>query len=483
MAYLSEYLAPFAASDEGLLLIGSMLVMLIVIFFMYKTYRASLNVEARLAEFSSLSGNAFANRMQLIEVNADEYKLNKKALGPLGRIIDAYAVLATDAEGRITFANGRFLRLGGYVLQDLIGRPRSVLHGEAAPDPHVGDLQAVLDDGRVWHGELCFRSQQGRPFWIDAFVFPLSYLTDSDEGYMFFGTDITSLKVHNSRLQREVRQKEETISKVETMLLHSEKMASLGTISAGIAHEINNPIAFITANLTRFETYVKVFADTVVAVRERVPRDQFEKLVERFTQVRLQELEFMISDYPELLQETSEGIERVKKIIADLKSFSHDQSAATETVDVHKCIETSLNLAAHEIRHKVNVVRRFDESLGPVTGSESQLSQVFVNLIVNAAQAIEGRGEVVITTLMRDGQCTITIADDGVGMDADTVRNIFEPFYTTKPVGKGTGLGLSITHDIIKRHGGAISVQSEPGAGTIFTITLPLASGRNSHAA
>lgn len=473
--------------EKNMYLIGALILMLLVIFFMYKTYRASVNVEAKLAEFSSLTSSVFANKMQLIEANAQEFRLNKQVLGPLARIIDAYTVLVTNREGLITYANEKFLSLSGYQLRELIGQPQSMHRASAtAGDNELWQgMQETLKQDKVWHGELCSRAKDRTVYWMDALVFPLSYITDVEEGYIWFCTDITAIKAHNTQLLREVKKKDEAITKVESLLLHSEKMASLGTISAGIAHEINNPIAFITANVSRLKEYVVSLAETVSAIRERVPAEKLDRLLatRNLANLTVQQLDMVLQDYPSLVDETTDGIERIRKIIRDLKSFSHEKAEHFDPVDIHQCIETSLNLARHETRNKLAIKKNYAEHMPVVQGSESQISQVFVNLIVNAAQAIDGRGEVCITTEVAGDFYRIEMRDNGPGIEPKVLENIFEPFYTTKPVGEGTGLGLAISQDIIKRHGGRITAQSKPGEGTAFIIELPLAGKKSSHAA
>lgn len=473
--------------SQGLFLISSTLILLIIIFFMYKTYRASMNVEARLSEFSSLTQSNFGRKLRLIEVNADEYKLNKRVLGPLARIIDEYCVVTTDEKGVITFTNDKFLSLSGFEFRDLIGKHESINHPRSdGPDE---DVMMRCEQARrgVWNGEVCNRGKNGELYWVNMFLFPLSYITDEDDGYIYFGTDITQIKSQNKELIQAVRDKDQEINRVESMLLHSEKMASLGTISAGIAHEINNPIAFLSANLRRCEHYLGTLAAVVQALRRRISGERFDQFLRAESRLRLNsdKLDFILGDYPSLMEETDQGVERIKKIISDLKHFSYNKQEDFAPVDVARCVDVSLNLARHELKGRIRVDRDFATDQPPVRGSESQLSQVFMNLVVNAAQALEQRegGEIRIQA-DRDGDWyRIAVSDNGPGIDTEKLEQIFEPFFTTKPIGKGTGLGLSISQDIIQRHGGTLSATSTPGEGTRFEIRLPLAGKSHAHAA
>lgn len=456
--------------------ISSMVVLLIVIFILYKTYLASKNVEARLAEFSSLSQSNFGRKMRLIEANAEEHQLNKSVLGPLARIIDEYCVMTTDTAGNITFANDKFLSLSGFGYKDLIGKHESVNHPENAHEheDHFMHCERALHG--AWSGEICNRGRDGDLYWVNMFIFPLSYITDEDEGYIYFGHDITAIKSHNNELLQAVRDKDEKINEVESMLMHSDKMASIGTISAGIAHEINTPMSFVSGNLRRNEEYLEELAKLVQEMRKRVNADQFERLLQATTNMNTQKLDFILDDYRGLVEETDEGIARIKSIINDLKHFSHNKEEDNfEPISAEHCIDVSLNLARYTLKNKVKVNREIADDLPPIAGSESQLSQVFMNLVVNAAQAMENeRGHIDILARQDDTMCIIDVADDGPGMSPEQIEKIFEPFFTTKPAGQGTGLGLSISQDIIRRHGGELNVHSTPGEGTRFEIRLPL---------
>ncbi|WP_288368255.1 ATP-binding protein [uncultured Alcanivorax sp.] len=463
----------FGMEAQGLFLVSSTVILLIIIFFLYKTYRTSINVEAKLTEFSALTDNPFGRKLHLIEVNADEYKLNKALLGPLARIIDEYCVLTTDRHGTITFANGKFLALSGHSFSQLIGQNEKINHPEDDSLPLMRCGQALSG---VWNGEVCNRHADGSRYWMNMFLFPLSYISDEDDGYIYFGTDITNIKTENNQLMQEVKDKSQKLDQVESLLLHSEKMASLGTISAGIAHEINNPIAYISSNLNRSRDYLNSMAGLIKGLKKRISNDQFQKFLNTAENLNIdtKKLAFMMEDYPALLNETEEGIERIKKIIRDLKHFSHNQPEAFCPTDIPACLAIALNLAKHEIKNRITVTHTLPDSLPTISGSASQLSQVFMNLFVNAAQAIEDKGHITIAAQCDEQWCTLTIADDGPGIADEFLQQIFEPFFTTKPIGQGTGLGLSISHDIIQHHGGTMTVASQLGAGTIFTIRLPL---------
>lgn len=485
MEYVSELISPLInAESGGIYLFVSIIVMLVVIFFLYKTYRASMSVEARLAEFSSLTSSAFAGRLNLIEASAEAFHLNRHALGPLARIIDEYCVITTNEEGIITYCNDRFTALSGTSQRMLVGKPGSFEHQVTDIHHSWNATRSQLSPDKVWHGELCLSLKSGIR-WLDCFAFPLGFITNGESGYIYFGTDITGVKKQNQQLMNEVRQKDEAISKMEGMLLNSEKMASLGVISAGIAHEINNPIAFVLANIRQIHNYGTSMRAVIMDLVRRIPDDKMEKILNSLEEnpITLRHLSELTADFPSLMEETFDGIDRVQKIITDLKCFSNERPDNFTEVDISKCIDLSLNLARHETKGKIRISRNHEGGVPALQGSETQLSQVFLNLIVNASQAMPQGGDISIHTQCDQGRCIIRVEDTGPGISEEIQENIFEPFFTTKAVGEGTGLGLAISQDIIRRHGGEITVQSKPGQGTTFTISLPLGKASRSHAA
>ena len=405
----------------------------------------------------------------------NEQQINVMTLGPLARIIDAYAVTTTDKSGNITYANEHFLKLSSYDADELVGRSHDITRSGVHDSQHWDEISSTVANGKVWHGELCNRSKSGNIYWTDSFIFPLSYIKDATEGYICLSTDITGIKSQNSQLINDNRKKDEIIVRVEDMLLNSERMASLGTISAGIAHEINNPTAFVSSNISTMKRY----CETLSAFFGKI---ETESRFESISDEEKMEIHVIIDDCREVLEETTDGIRRIQRIVSDLKSFSHDKQEGFCPVNIQKCIDISLNLNRNEIKYKIKVNRNFESNTPEIIGSEPKLSQVFINLLINASHAIHDKGEINITTTTRGDKVITTISDTGAGIDPAILDTIFEPFFTTKGVGKGTGLGLSISQDIIKRHKGSIRVSSQPGTGTTFTIELPAYNPDQHHA-
>jgi signal transduction histidine kinase len=279
-------------------------------------------------------------------------------------------------------------------------------------------------------------------------------------------------------LQRKSEEQHALIEKLEqahNQLLQSEKMASIGQLAAGVAHEINNPIGFVSSNLRSLRAYVDGLFD-IIATYERHEAALGIPARQEILQCRKQhEFEYLQSDVIELLDESADGAQRVKQIVQDLKDFSHVGEPDWQFADLHKGLESTINIAHNEIKYVAEITRNYGV-IPDVECLASQLNQVFMNILVNAAHANkDGRGHIGIrTALLDESQVCVEISDDGVGIPPENLTRIFDPFFTTKPVGKGTGLGLSLSYGIVAKHNGRIDVTSEVGVGTTFRVVLPI---------
>ena len=284
-------------------------------------------------------------------------------------------------------------------------------------------------------------------------------------------------------LAEEHRRLQQTHGKLEAaqaQLIQSEKMATVGQLAAGVAHEINNPVAFIKSNLGTLRDYC-VFFERVIGAYQlladgvrsgddaRVPA-----LLESVDLLAAQcDLDYLIADAAKIVDESSAGAQRVAEIVTNLRSFSRPDQEDLQEADINECLESTLKIAWNQLKYKCQVVKEFSE-LPSLECRPGELNQVFLNLLVNASHAVEEKGTVTVKTFERDDHIVVEIADDGCGMTEAVRERIFEPFFTTKPVGDGTGLGLAISYSIIEKHGGSINVESEPGSGTAFSIHLPI---------
>lgn len=266
------------------------------------------------------------------------------------------------------------------------------------------------------------------------------------------------------------------LQSTQAMMVHSEKMKSLGELVAGIMHEINNPINFIYGNMTHLGNYSK---DLIEIIDEYTKYEPSLKDAEK-TQVKKKkeecDYEFLKTDMPDLIKSCKEGAERAKNIIQDLKSFSRMEEVSIKDIDLPAEIDTVLNILHNKIKNKAEIHKEYMDNVPKVEAFGGQLNQVFMNILDNAVGAMEKNGDIWIriNTDKDNTNMIIEVEDNGAGMDEETQRKVFDPFFTTKPVGKGTGLGMSITYKIIKNHQGDIKVESKKGQGTKFTITLPL---------
>jgi len=289
----------------------------------------------------------------------------------------------------------------------------------------------------------------------------------------------SELESKNAELQREHQELQALVQKLESFqnqLLQSEKMASIGLLAAGVAHEINNPIAYVYSNMGTLERYLEELFRLVEMYRAQEDNmtclgDELEKIRAFSAQM---DYDYVKDDTLSLLSESREGLNRVKKIILDLKDFSRvGQEDTWELADLHAGLDSTLNVVWNELKYKCEVKKEYGE-LPLVNCLPQQLNQVFMNLLVNAAQAIEERGVITLRSGHRDGAVWIEVQDTGKGIDQDNLNKIFDPFFTTKPVGKGTGLGLSVSFSIIEKHHGRIEVESTVGKGTTFRVWLPV---------
>jgi signal transduction histidine kinase len=283
-------------------------------------------------------------------------------------------------------------------------------------------------------------------------------------------------KLAEEALQREKAEQQILIDRLEeahNQLLQSEKMASIGQLAAGVAHEINNPIGYVNSNLGVLQTYVQGML-RLIAGYERFEgelRTESRSAVDAIRQDI--DLSYLRNDICDLLSESLGGLQRVKRIVQDLKDFSHIGDTEVQWANLEEGLESTLNVVWNELKYKAEVVRDYGK-LPEVECIPSQLNQVFMNLLVNAGQAILERGIITLRTRQVGENVQIEISDTGPGIPPEIINRIFDPFFTTKPVGSGTGLGLSITHSILRKHHGQIDVSSEPGKGTTFRITLPI---------
>ena len=297
----------------------------------------------------------------------------------------------------------------------------------------------------------------------------------------------------NGQLEEDIRQREavETellrrnaeltelnakLSMAQQQLVQSEKLASIGQLAAGVAHEINNPIGYIFSNFNTLETYIEGLLAVLAGYEGAEAHIALPDILAKLHAMREQvDLDFLKTDIPVLMRESKEGIVRVRKIVQDLKDFSRvDEGQEWQWANLHQGIDSTLNVVSNEVKYKADVVKKYGD-IPDIECLPSQINQVVMNMVVNAAHAIAAeRGTITIRTGTDGDAVQIEISDTGAGISKADISRIFDPFFTTKPVGKGTGLGLSLSYGIVQKHNGRIDVESEVGKGTCFRITLPI---------
>lgn len=278
---------------------------------------------------------------------------------------------------------------------------------------------------------------------------------------------------------KELEDANNELKNTQSMMVHSEKMRSLGELVAGITHEINNPVNFIHGNLVHLQNYSKALLELINLYEsfetglDDEKKGELKKLKEKI------ELDFLKEDLPMLIKSCQEGTERTKNIILDLKNFSRLDEMVVNTIDLPKEIDTTLNILTTKMKGKAEIIKEYDADLPMIEGYGGQLNQVFMNILDNACYAVGEKGKIFIRLKKKQNDVIIEFEDTGCGMNQEQVEKIFDPFFTTKPVGSGTGLGMSISYKVIQKHNGTITVESEEGKGTVFKIQIPVKMGQN----
>jgi two-component system NtrC family sensor kinase len=319
--------------------------------------------------------------------------------------------------------------------------------------------------------------------------FPLTedFIITQDGAYAGVGFVVDLLKAMELQMRASADELDQAYSRLkssQTALVQSEKMASLGQMVAGVAHEINTPLGYVQNNVamgqelfghvqTMIGHYEKLM-DSLLDEQadEEVIASQMQQLAEMRGEM---DAGGMLGEMKGLMEDSMYGLGQISELVLNLKDFSRMDAAATDTVNLNDCIESALNIGRNVLKHKVEVVRELGV-LPPISCAPSQLNQVFLNLFTNAAHAIEGTGRLTISTRHEGNNVHVSVQDTGKGIPEENLKRIFDPFFTTKPIGEGTGLGLAITFQIIQQHSGEIHVTSRVGEGTCFHIRLPVTS-------
>ncbi len=399
-------------------------------------------------------------------------------------------IYAKDLHCRKTLTNKKDLEYcGAHSESEVLGKDDFAFYPKEIAEQFYNDDQTVLRTGKpVLNREERIRFPDGSYGYLLTSKIPLFDENGNCYGLVGIGTDITERKKmeqEREQLLASLQQKNleiehtlEQLQQAQTGLIQAEKLASIGQLTAGIAHEINNPLAFVSSNLNRFDEY---FHEITTLLRKwqnlTTLLENNASLKEYLTTLKEDEervnVEFVVHDFEELMKHTREGITRIKNIVNQLRGFTHLASSQFAPANINEALEETILLVWNELKYNATLHKNYG-NIPLVVCNIGELKQVFVNLLVNAAHALQGKGDIFISTTNTDSTVTISIRDTGCGIPPENLKRIFDPFFTTKQVGKGTGLGLWLVSTIIQKHHGTIEVQSEPGKGTEFIVTLPL---------
>ena len=329
------------------------------------------------------------------------------------------------------------------------------------------DWQAAVEQGR-WRGIV--RPDSTPPLVLEIYC---GHAPDSQRCVLVV-IDVSE-RDERQRQYDELQRTYDHLASAQEQLLQSEKMASIGQLAAGVAHEINNPIGYVGSNLGTLQDYSGALLALMEQYHDALFSDDPASRREELLAARQRlDIDFIVGDLPNLLNESREGIERVTKIVQDLKDFSRvGRDEQMQPADLHQGLNSTLNIVWNDLKYKVRLEKHYG-NLPPVECLASEINQVFLNLLLNAGQAIEQRGTIVLASGSDDDEAWISVTDSGCGIPAEAMPRLFDPFFTTKPIGRGTGLGLAISYRIVAKHHGRIEVSSRVGQGSTFRVVLPI---------
>jgi len=456
---LVELQAPFVKAGLTAILIGSLFIALGAILFVRATHPLLRQLREREERYRFLFNEA-----------------------PSG-------ISVLDLDGHFLDGNQSLQEMTGYSLEECRDTGLESLFVD--PQEQTQLLEVVQDSGKVRDVEVRWKRKDASPL---TALLNVNRIELHDQSLLFIlARDITArkraeeeLKQYRDHLEElvEVRTKEltaahEELQKTQLYLIQADKMTSLGELAAGVAHEISNPGGFVSGNLETLKEYIAVIRELLDCYREMeralqdASGDAPTDAIRRAAEIRQREdIDFILKDIADMMQESSEGMERIHKVVRSLGRFARRDSLELEVCNLRECIEETLHILENLLKDKGRVETQFAE-MGPVQGHPGQLKQVLVNILSNAVQAIPDKGEIRVQTEATADCAVVRIADTGTGISPEVLPRIFDPFFTTRPVGQGTGLGLAISYRIIQDHHGTIEVDSQVGQGTQFTLNIP----------
>lgn len=430
-----------------------------------------------------------------IERDVSEKKEYIKKIEKLSIALEQSASVAiiTDIYGNFEYVNKKFEEITEYKKQEIFAKNIKILNSGLQNKDFYKNMWEDIKEGKSWNGDMGNKKKSGNIFWWNMSISPIKNNRYEIIGFLAVAEDVTekkllleNLNIKNSELEDALKLVKETQMK----LIQEDKMASIGQLSAGIAHEINNPLGFVSSNFNTLKKYVKVFEKFILAYKK------FESEVDRKDIISIDKelkslceiensckFDYILDDVTELFEDTEDGLNRIKNIVIALKNFSHANTNDNfEDYNLNEGIANTLTIARNEIKYTAEVKTNLTE-IPLIKAKSSEINQVVLNMIINSSHAIKEKldgnqsdlGEIIISTYNDEKFVYCSIEDNGIGISEANLDKIFDPFFTTKPVGSGTGLGLSISYDIImNKHKGNLKVESKLGEGTKIIIVLPI---------
>ncbi|MBC8042712.1 MAG: PAS domain-containing protein [Rhizobacter sp.] len=441
-----------------------------------------LQTESSLKESIDLQNDLIGRQLQTESSLKEERNLMRTMIDNLPHLI-----YVKDTGGRYVLSNAAHTEsLGAISDDDVVGKTDFDFFPLAVAEKLYNDEAAMLADGfsRINHEEL-HHDELGQPIWLSITKMILRDAEGNVTGLVALNRDVTAQKLAGEemrRLNNDLQEKIKQIQETQAYLIQTEKMSSLGQMVAGIAHELNTPIGYTSNNIAmiqeRFVTMSSALSKALQA-QEMIYSDQLEQALGVIEEVRAQisqdQLQNMITRSDRLFAGVRSGLDQMTSLVRGMRNFSRLDEADMKKADIHEGLKNSILMVGHLLKDSGVQISTHYGNLPPVDCFPAQLNQVFLNLITNAIQAVEQKqqGEVSIWTSLEDHFAVVRITDNGPGIPKHVQPKIFDPFFTTKPVGQGTGLGLSICYDIMKRHGGTLTFETEENVGTSFIVRVP----------
>jgi len=406
----------------------------------------------------------------------------------------ASAIILTNIDGNMEYVNKKFKLITGYKKEEVIGKNINILNSMIHGKDFYEKMWKTIKNGKEWNGEFCNKRKDGSLFWCNSSISPVK----DEQGRIIKFLAVTEDTTEKKNFIEEITQKNidlekalNSLKEIQMHLIQEDKMASVGQLSAGIAHEINNPLGFVSSNFNTLKKYMNNFKEYIFEYRKlkntlsessiTLAQDEIEKIN---SLEKKNKIEYIISDLDGLFKDTEDGLNRIKKIVVALRNFAHESSNDSyEDYNLNQGIEDTLVIAKNELKYVTEIKINLFKNIPLTKAKPGEINQVLLNMLLNSSYAIKEKkqkyqdyiGELNIVTWNDDDFVYCSIEDNGIGIPKENINKTFNPFFTTKPIGEGTGLGLSISYDIIvNKHKGDIKLESIVGKGTKFTLILPI---------